>query len=109
MLTLQVSRHAVLGSWGRVNTGLPCSQGSSGADTFLTYTPVTGHTGTFTDLKQGLQASQGPPEELPGVLLENCILFQEDSVLPTAPVKEEARQKMPGLPLSWQAAARGKG
>lgn len=61
-LTLQVSRHALLGSrlllkagaqpaWEELNTGVLCWKGRSGAGTFLTYTPVRGHIGTFTHFK----------------------------------------------------------
>lgn len=60
--TLQVSRHALLGNRlllgagaqtarEELNTGVLCSKGRSGAGTFLAYTPVRGHTGTFTHFK----------------------------------------------------------
>lgn len=67
-------KQALPGSWGmgrlaRVNTGVQCSQGRSGAGTFLAYTPGRGHTGTFTRLKsKSFWASQVPQKELPGVL-----------------------------------------
>lgn len=50
-----------------------------------------------------------PHKERPGELLKKCIPFQEDSVLPTALLPdEEAPQKVPVLPLGWQAADKRK-
>lgn len=97
-----------MGRLGRVNTGVQCSQGRSGAGTFLTYTPVRGHTGTFRGPKT---KSFGLPKCCMKNSLEYCFKkvdpFPRAHSLPeTLLLGEEAPGKVPRLPPGLQDAAK---